>query len=126
MSLLFRPFGYRLIRKMKVCNALVWSAILFLAAAVLITFGPTLPFVIAGQCLYVIAPAFYDVMGILIKELCRRDTKGKDYVQSSSLASTLYSVNGVRRRYGAVYAAQPLLPGRAHDQQRRLRAEQGL
>lgn len=77
---------------MKVCNALVWSAILFLAAAVLITFGPTLPFVIAGQCLYVIAPAFYDVMDILIKELCRRDTKGKDYVQSSSLASTLYSV----------------------------------
>lgn len=91
VALPFKSLSYGFIRKMKVSNALIWSAILFLASSLLITFGPTLPFVMAGQCLYVIAPVFYEVSGVLLKELCKRDTAGKDFVESSSLASTLYS-----------------------------------
>ncbi|MDO4797643.1 MAG: hypothetical protein Q4A01_06455 [Coriobacteriales bacterium] len=90
--LLFKPLAYACIKRMQVGKAVICSAALFLASALLITFGPTLPLIIAGQCLYEIAPDFFGALDILLKGLCERDRKGRDYVQSSSFASTLYSV----------------------------------
>ena len=92
VALLFKRFTYESIKRMRVGKSLIFSAVLFLAAAVLITVGPTLPVVIVGQCLYEIAPDFYDVSAILFRDICSRDKKGRDYMQSSALASTMYSV----------------------------------
>ncbi len=92
VALLFKRFGYESIKRMKIGKSLVFSAVLFLAAAALITFGATLPVIIIGQCMYAIAPDFYDVSDILLKELCVRDKEGKDYVESDTLATTMYSV----------------------------------
>lgn len=112
VALLFKPLGYRLIRRMKVGRSLICSAVMFLASAVLITWGPSLPLVIAGQCLYEVAPDFYDVLDILLKELCSRDAKGMDYVKSSSRASTLYSVItfGSALSIGPLMSVNPYLP----------------
>ncbi len=92
VALLFKRFAYESIKRMRVGKSIVFSAVLFLAAAVLITLGPNLPIVIAGQCLYEIAPDFYDVSAILMRDICDRDKKGRDFVRSSALASTMYSV----------------------------------
>ncbi len=50
VALLFKRFAYESIKRMRVGKSLICSALLFLAAAVLITFGPK------EQCVFTLKP----------------------------------------------------------------------
>ncbi len=68
------------------------SAFLFLSAAVLLTFGKTLPAAIIGQSIYLIALIFQEMSVIIVRNAAGRDSVRIDYVRVFAVAGSISSV----------------------------------
>ena len=91
-ALLMKIPANRLVKRLKPGKSVLLSAFLFLAAALLLTFGRTLAMAILGQSLYLIAMTFQEMSTVIAKNAARRDPAGVDYMRIMSAAGTIHSV----------------------------------
>ena len=83
--------GRSLAQRLGAGNSVMLSAVLFLTAAVLLTFGRSLPVAIAGQSLYLIAGSFQEMSTVILKNAAKRDPSHVDYVKIMSITGVIFS-----------------------------------
>lgn len=81
---------YRIARALKVGTTLLIGTLIFLCSAVTITFSRSFWLIAVGQCLYIIAPDFFSVSDILLRDVCSRTAQG-DFLRCRTFSSSLYA-----------------------------------
>ena len=81
-----------LARKLGAARCVLLSAALFLAAALLLTFGSTLAVAIIGQSIYLVAGSFQEMATVIAKKAAERDPANVDYMQLMSTTGVIFSV----------------------------------
>ena len=104
--------SYRLIRKLKAGGSIIFGSFLFLAAAVLITFGNSIIIITAGQCLYRMAALFQSMSSAIVENAVSGERKRKDYVRLMSGANVVISVISfiAACTVNSLFAINPNLP----------------
>ena len=91
IALVMKLPGRALARKLGAGNNVLLSAGLFLAAALLLTFGRSLPVAIAGQSIYLIAGSFQEMSTVILKNAARREPSNVDYMKIMSVTGVIFS-----------------------------------
>ena len=81
-----------LAKKLGAARCVLLSAALFLAAALLLTFGSTLAVAIIGQSIYLVAGSFQEMATVIAKKAAERDPANVDYMQLMSTTGVIFSV----------------------------------
>ncbi|MBR0382958.1 MAG: MFS transporter [Eubacterium sp.] len=84
--------GNHMAKKIGAGRCVMLSAVLFLAAALFLTFGKTLPVAIVGQSIYLIAMTFQEMATVIAKKAAARDPDHVDYMRIMSMSGTIHSV----------------------------------
>ena len=84
--------GNYLAKKIKAGRSVLLSSVLFLSAALLLTFGGSLPVVIIGQSIYLIAGSFQEMSTVIVKQAAERDPVHVDYMRIMSVTGAIFSV----------------------------------
>ena len=92
IALVMKLPGRFLAQKLGAGNNVLLSAGLFLAAALLLTFGRSLPVAIAGQSIYLIAGSFQEMSTVILKNAARREPSNVDYMKIMSMTGVIFSV----------------------------------
>ena len=69
-----------LAKKLGAARCVLLSAVLFLAAALFLTFGSTLAVAIIGQSIYLVAGSFQEMATVIAKKAAERDPANVDYM----------------------------------------------
>ena len=91
IALVMKLPGRALARKLGAGNNVLLSAGLFLTAALLLTFGRSLPVAIAGQSIYLIAGSFQEMSTVILKNAARREPSNVDYMKIMSVTGVIFS-----------------------------------
>ena len=84
--------GNLLAKKIKAGRSVLLSSVLFLSAALFLTFGGTLPFAIIGQSIYLIAASFQEMSTVIVKQAAEKDPAHVDYMRIMSASGAVFSV----------------------------------
>ncbi len=84
--------GGVLAKKLGASRSILLSAFLFLAAALLLTFGRALVVAIIGESIYLVAIGFQEMSSAILKNAARRDPAHVDYVNIMSIAGGIFSI----------------------------------
>ena len=92
IALMLKIPGDFLAKKMGAGRSVMLAAVLFLAAAVLLTFGSTIAVAIIGQSIYLIAGSFQQMSTVILKNVAGKDPAHIDYAKIMSVSGTVFSV----------------------------------
>ena len=90
-SIILQFPSYYLSKKLKPGGSIIFGATLFLLAAVLITFGHSLPVIIIGQSLYRIAASFQKMSLVILKNAVNAGNQNDKYLKVMAAANSIYS-----------------------------------
>ena len=101
-----------LARRIGVGRSVFLSAVLFLIAALFLTFGNSLAMAIVGQSIYLIAGSYQELATIIAKNAARRDPAHVDYMKLMSATGTIYSLISLAAALfmSRLYGFNPNLP----------------
>ena len=91
-SIVMQIPSYYLSRKIGAGGSVILGAFMFLAAALMITFGGTVFIVAVGQSVSLIAGAFQKMSSVILKDATSRSGRKEDYAKIMSAANVIYSV----------------------------------
>ncbi len=92
VALAMKMPGNVLVKRLGAGRSVLLSAVLFLAAAVFLTFGSVIAVAIIGQSIYLIAGSFQEMATVIAKNAARRDPSNVDYMRLMSVTGIIYSV----------------------------------
>ncbi|GEM_PF-2691825 len=90
-GLALKPVIFQVLKKLRAGTSMIIGAVMFLLAAVFITFGPSIVVVIIGQTLYCQAFSFQEMSGVYLKNAQYKNGSKPDYIRLRALANGIYA-----------------------------------